>query len=515
MPTRMNCWHALWQLRSKSPGSHLWIDRISINQDDLAEKGVQVARMGDIFRQADLVAACLGPGNTLTKLSRMNRLDSKEARTYWDELNSYPYWDRAWIRQELLLAQDVVIYCGASSLRFDELEKHWLSWHGPEKDDRPKFMQFGRKSFYATRSWEDSLEILKLSLTSQCSDPRDKIFSILSLFPSDDPIVTTIRPDYSISLIDVFHQAHKALTADQYLRNLHRGVADILLQLGDGLGLDYEEVCSAPTLALSKKDDLQVSSWNDGHCIDLAFYGLTEILEAARLPVGGQSQDGVIIQPPVLLSGIRRFESSIPEIRRWYPIEIYYGGPTSSPERPCKLLLWTWPNGCTHRFVVHEDVCSNDSIAILDWERGQAPHERPASQSCVILRPSNGSIGPNIQDAARTYVLHSWAYLIDERTFQDLGPAYGYGPRLQRPEDAGSEYQFLRTLGSVGVYILRFSKLNWREAFVDHCQQSTKNGYIRLPPQAITQFSYCSESHHLGLSKTAGIEVQVSLTTGL
>ncbi len=43
------------------PDLPIWIDAISINQDEEEEKALQVGRMGDIYRTADQVLAWLGP----------------------------------------------------------------------------------------------------------------------------------------------------------------------------------------------------------------------------------------------------------------------------------------------------------------------------------------------------------------------------------------------------------------------------------------------------------------------
>lgn len=58
---RQNCWYVLWQAYANNISDFLWIDAICINQLDNAEKSLQVAMMGSIYRNAKQVNVCLGP----------------------------------------------------------------------------------------------------------------------------------------------------------------------------------------------------------------------------------------------------------------------------------------------------------------------------------------------------------------------------------------------------------------------------------------------------------------------
>lgn len=49
-----NLYNGLQRLRGHQPRT-LWIDALCINQEDLGEKGHQVAHMGDIYREANRV----------------------------------------------------------------------------------------------------------------------------------------------------------------------------------------------------------------------------------------------------------------------------------------------------------------------------------------------------------------------------------------------------------------------------------------------------------------------------
>jgi hypothetical protein len=99
----------------------LWIDAICINQGDMEEKRVQVQKMGKTFREAIEVLVWLGNSSHIADLFASTRTTLSELKkdlsyTAFDqileefrsgayELRFHPYWERAWIKQELALAQ--------------------------------------------------------------------------------------------------------------------------------------------------------------------------------------------------------------------------------------------------------------------------------------------------------------------------------------------------------------------------------------------------------------------------
>ncbi|KAN0093676.1 Heterokaryon incompatibility protein (HET) domain containing protein [Hyaloscypha variabilis] len=66
---RQNLWWALWYLRDEYLEARLWIDALCINQEDAIERGHQVAMMGSIYRNAEVIC-WLGSGHRDSKLTR-------------------------------------------------------------------------------------------------------------------------------------------------------------------------------------------------------------------------------------------------------------------------------------------------------------------------------------------------------------------------------------------------------------------------------------------------------------
>jgi hypothetical protein len=117
----------------------LWADAISINQEDVEEKNHQVPLMYQIYSQALLAFAWLGPPeptilegfHAVTFMaSKICSLAPGESSSWiWtkdvdfvalytalERLLNIPYWRRAWILQELVLSREVLFLCGQETL---------------------------------------------------------------------------------------------------------------------------------------------------------------------------------------------------------------------------------------------------------------------------------------------------------------------------------------------------------------------------------------------------------------
>jgi hypothetical protein len=115
--------------RRSRPRRPLWIDAISLNQDDDNEKAIQVPLMHEIYKRATRTVVWLGEpdGDTDVALSFM-----AEAASYlekdgdprainrfrrvreWKALREYlsrPWFNRLWALQEVVLSQDIEILC--------------------------------------------------------------------------------------------------------------------------------------------------------------------------------------------------------------------------------------------------------------------------------------------------------------------------------------------------------------------------------------------------------------------
>jgi hypothetical protein len=234
MRVRLHCWHALWQLRYHGFTRNLWIDSICINQEDYVEKSAQVSMMGQIYKYATSVAACIGSGHTLRRLSTTPDIDVPEFTSEaLDELEHTPYFSRLWIKQEIILGKDITLYCGTERLNWRQLEQVIGIILNRSQGPNTREFKIGEKShqnlgfqqpriatLYQHRKSQSSAEprikmesLAILQLLSQygesnCVDPRDKIYALLSLLPKDDIAFQYLAVDYSQSTCSLFRQIH-------------------------------------------------------------------------------------------------------------------------------------------------------------------------------------------------------------------------------------------------------------------------------------------------------------------
>ena len=231
---------ALRRLRLPDRARELWIDAICINQEDSAEKTVQVRRMGAIFENASRVIVDIGEesdscsaaidllkriGN-LTESNQIhasidNLLQNTSLFSSWQALELFfqrPWWGRSWIVQEYVLAPKVLFICGTAEIEessfsyaLTNLIDYRFNAHIP-KQHESLIRHVASTNIHHLWSTRDRLrkpnspaeapvlEVLYKFRRSQCMDSRDKVFSIFSLIKKHKLLV----PDYSRSETDIF-----------------------------------------------------------------------------------------------------------------------------------------------------------------------------------------------------------------------------------------------------------------------------------------------------------------------
>ena len=128
---RENLEAALRRLRYKGYIRSIWVDAISINQDDHDEKGTQIELMRHIYGNATIVNVWLGEhadGSeavmTIFQALDQGKLSKGQIAALITMETEQPihksiaaffnrqYWKRVWIIQELVCAKDAAVFCG-------------------------------------------------------------------------------------------------------------------------------------------------------------------------------------------------------------------------------------------------------------------------------------------------------------------------------------------------------------------------------------------------------------------
>ena len=208
-----NLQQALKAIRERDTELLIWVDAICINQKDLAERNHQVSLMGDIYRSAKCVLAWLGPAaddsdayfDYLEHLAIADRASQKQVEESVTRavsfLNKRPYWRRAWIKQELILAKDITVYCGC---RVQSGESFFWFATFLTIDLAEGYDDYMSKVYIHRCSKPETLEeLLHRYNNSECFDRRDRVFALLSM-ASDCKGLESRLVDYSLSVPALF-----------------------------------------------------------------------------------------------------------------------------------------------------------------------------------------------------------------------------------------------------------------------------------------------------------------------
>lgn len=216
------------------PDQVFWIDALCINQFDDDEKSVQVQRMGSIYENATDVLIWLGRHEGIEALfewageprSKMGQaMDHLPVQRMPRRLHScvldlarHPYWRRAWVRQEMMLAKTIWLACGAVTIRPDVLFRCVkLSPFSSTLQIRV----YGNLRLRLGSLGPSRVETIPeyfwkvFELSGQipdCSNPRDRIYSILTVTGQDKSFTV----DYSEDVVSLFWRSlrHFAPEAD-------------------------------------------------------------------------------------------------------------------------------------------------------------------------------------------------------------------------------------------------------------------------------------------------------------
>ncbi|KAM5349772.1 hypothetical protein ACJ41O_006277 [Fusarium nematophilum] len=231
-----------------------WIDGVCINQADTPERCEQVLLMAEIFQKADIVVAWLGEeqDNSAVALDMISRLSGVWAGymdrginpgeglrgvpgafepTVWAsiaELFKRAWWTRLWIYQEVILARNVIIRCGQSSVDWTELTSAYFLLRAlllPHNAQCLEVRYTGQVVMVMDISSWTSLvidrwnrhtqagltmvQLLRNCLSRQSTDPRDRFYAVMGMAedagdfgkPTYDSSVESVYENFARTII--------------------------------------------------------------------------------------------------------------------------------------------------------------------------------------------------------------------------------------------------------------------------------------------------------------------------
>ena len=252
VPIRRNLHQALLRLRHQTAVRYLWVDAISISQDDLHEKAAQVQMIGMIFSSAERVLVWLGEhANGSRELFRgwqnsddVDRILDPDSATDRNEISrrlliwiaflKLPYWNRTWVVQEIALAKHPVIHCGEDCVDWADIVGSRLQYANEDGNNDiidglpargavfqvvPTQMQpyddlvdgFRDRASHvwilhllwraaASRYTRNILEFVQELDEYRCENKLDRVYALLSLEAIAQAHYPIIKVNYSLSL---------------------------------------------------------------------------------------------------------------------------------------------------------------------------------------------------------------------------------------------------------------------------------------------------------------------------
>ena len=246
-----NLWCALRAIRRRDLRLCIWVDALCIRQDDDVEKSQQVQMIGATFSNASHVLCWVTEDDVFSELfqslwhepATQNPSPSTSTRIRWpgpdqhgwasyntrmvNLLCNMRYFTRSWILQELILPDRLTVICGSASIEdwaFEQMVNSATNDYivkidpagtGPgsvsiQKVDTSK-LEYVRQIFRIRTEYKQTMKLphsiwyfLSTFHESRCRDPRDKLYSLLSLVEGVERYGTLLESDYQIDVATLY-----------------------------------------------------------------------------------------------------------------------------------------------------------------------------------------------------------------------------------------------------------------------------------------------------------------------
>ena len=253
----LNGFAALKDLRLETKPRLVWMDALCIDQSDEIDKAMQVGIMGHIFFCAQSCIAYVGWRDPISdkvfamveahKKGRLTELPTR--RELLSRFMQRAWFTRLWVVQEALLSTNITLQCERLTMDFDDFSKicedtiEYRTSPGAHPF-KPAYRIVELRRLYTQQQPGTRLEkLIRLILEVQiqypksgilpsvgslyyrtlfnvmyatqeygCSDLRDRIFAILSLF--DGPIPDLLQPDYTASVRTIRNRVFQFLCTE-------------------------------------------------------------------------------------------------------------------------------------------------------------------------------------------------------------------------------------------------------------------------------------------------------------
>lgn len=178
---------ALHYFRRNARTTPIWIDAISINQEDISERNSQLRIMPHIYSRASATLVWLGAAYAEMPLNLGPGRELEPDHDARDKIVANGYWNRVWILQEIGKARNINLCVGEAPVDWKRFIS-WISMHDGDGDvqsegddviEGPLKLDRLRKHKYDGSCTLRQLLINHAGALS--TEPRDKIYGLVGL----------------------------------------------------------------------------------------------------------------------------------------------------------------------------------------------------------------------------------------------------------------------------------------------------------------------------------------------
>ena len=210
-----SCEAALKRIRLSWSYRTIWMDAISINQDNNEERGHQVQLMPEIYARASRVLIYIGEakddsaivldyllhGSSSVLLRENPWLDTVAALR---GILARRYFSRLWVLQEVALARQAVLVCGSTTVPWScftlgNLRARRMLNELIGSVPLPPVIRFDAPRY---KGPDDLPTLLDVARPCKASDPRDKVFALLGLIAGAQ--TEGLIADYTLTVEQVY-----------------------------------------------------------------------------------------------------------------------------------------------------------------------------------------------------------------------------------------------------------------------------------------------------------------------
>ncbi|QDS76978.1 hypothetical protein FKW77_005668 [Venturia effusa] len=227
MEITANLESALRAIRDASRIVRIWADAVCINQNDKAEKAIQIGLFARIYSTAQHTIIYLGPssaeGDVVLSLAPLNtngivssENSSAQAEKAKDEILKLAWFSRVLVFQELVLSKDPWVQIGTLRARWDDVCHVLLSgdWRSVEEDVawRKRLLE-DMDSTRGTKS-NTLFNLLLARRGLGATDARDMIFAHFSTASNREEMKKYVQVDYDKTCAAIYENVARYILED-------------------------------------------------------------------------------------------------------------------------------------------------------------------------------------------------------------------------------------------------------------------------------------------------------------